>query len=161
VRPTRYGVLAALAVLVGAVTWGVLRVLDSRSQGGTLPALPWTAPVALLLLAVGIAVAALSLRGRLQGREGTRPVNPLQAARMAVLSKAASHAGALFVGLYAGVLVFLLPDLEADLRRTRAATAGLGILGSLALVAAGLFLERVCRLPEDRDDDPQHPVPPT
>ena len=46
-------------------------------------------------------VVALALRPRLRGRPGHDPVNPIVAARFAVLALACSRAGALFVGVYA------------------------------------------------------------
>ena len=153
-RPTRAGVLLAVGLLAATVTWGLLRILDSRSP--LTPPMPWTVPVALLFLALGIAVSAVSLSGRLRGDLDARPVDPLAAARMVALAKASSHAGALLAGGYAGVAAFLLPDAEGDLRRERLLLAGTSVLCALVLLGAGLFLERVCRV-EPPDDE--HALP--
>jgi hypothetical protein len=150
--PTRYGVLLTVALVSGALTWGVLRVVDR--QNPFVPNLPWTAPLALLLLALGVGISALGLRRRLRGDPGLRPVDPIVAARMAVLSKASSHAGAVLAGLYAGVALFILPEVEGDLRRDRLLVALLNVLGAVAVVAAGLFLEHVCRVEPPKDEQP-------
>jgi hypothetical protein len=151
-RPTRVAVLAALVVVAAAVTWAVLRVLDSRMS--LQPGVPSSAAVALLLLAVALAVTARSLQARLQRRPGTKPVHPLIAARMAALAKAGSHTGALATGVYTGVALFLLPASTAFVRGN-AARAGLAVLAALLVMAAALFLERVCRVPDapPSDDD--------
>jgi hypothetical protein len=75
---------------------------------------------------------------------------------MAALAKAASHAGALLIGAYAGVVLYLLGGDESPLRRERALVAGAAALASVALVAAGLFLERVCRV--QPPDEPSAPA---
>ena len=152
-RPTRPGVLAALGLLVAAVTWGVLRVVDSRAP--LVPPMPPTVPLALGFLGAGVAVSALSLRRRLRGDLDVRPADPLVAARMAALGKASSHAGAALVGVYAGMAAFLLPGAVGDVQRTRLTLAGLSVLGALALLAAGLLMEWVCRVrPPDDDNTP-------
>lgn len=150
-RPTRPGVLVTLGVLGAVLVWGLLRVVDARAP--LTPPMPWTVPAALAILALGIGVSAVGLRRRLRGSPGARPVDPLAAARMAALAMAASHAGAALAGAYTGVLVFLLPDPEGDVRRERILLALLAVLAAAAVVGAGVFLERVCRVPPPSDDD--------
>jgi hypothetical protein len=152
--PTRRRVLVALAAVAAAVVWAGLRIADSESS--TVPAMPWTVPVALAAVAIGIAASAVTLRARLRGDVGARPVDPIAAARMAVLAKASSHAGALLVGIYAGLGLFLLGGDESPLRRDRALLAGLAAVASLALLGAGLFLEKVCRV--QPPDEPSAPA---
>lgn len=152
-KPTRYGVLGALALFVAAAAWSVLHVADSRMPIlAFLPPLPWTVPVALLFLAAGIAVSAQGLRRRLRGDVDSRPVDPLAAARMAALAKASSHAGAVLAGIYLGLAAFFLTAVSGEFRRGRLLLCALSVLGALALVAAGLLLESVCRV-KTLDDD--------
>ncbi len=149
-RPTRLGTLVALLVGVTAVTWGVLVV--SADRGVSLPPLTWTAPAGLVLLAVVVLLAALGLRSRL--RTPAKRPHPLVTARMAVLGKASAHVGPLVGGLYAGYLLVLLPDVDLDARRDRALLCLVAVLASVALSAAGLLLERTCRVPPaDADDE--------
>jgi hypothetical protein len=149
VRPTRIGSLVALLVGVAAVSWGALTVAQNR--GASLPSLAWTAPAAILLLAVVVLVAALALRSRLRGR---RPPNPLGTARMAVLGKASAHVGPIVGGLYLGYLVVLLSDLDIASGRERAVVCVAAVGAAAMLSGAGLFLERTCRVSGGDDDEP-------
>jgi MFS family permease len=148
-KPTRVGTLVALLVAVAAVAWGFLQI--SVNQGMTLPPLAWTAPAGIAALTVVVFVTALALRSRLDEPE-KRP-HPLSMARMAVLGKASAHVGPLVGGLYAGYLVLLLPGLDIGSRRDRAVLCLVALLASVALSAAGLLLERSCRVPPAESDD--------
>jgi hypothetical protein len=149
VRPTRIVTLLALFVAVTSVVWGALTLVEDR--GGVLPPLSWSTPVGLVALGVVVLVTALALRSRL--RRGDKRPHPLSMARMAVLGKASAHVGPIVGGLYGGYALVLLPTLEIGDRRDRAALAGAAVLASLLLTAAGLLLERTCRVRGGRDDD--------
>jgi hypothetical protein len=85
-----------------------------------------------------------------RSRPGARPLHPMQVARAAALAKASSTAGAVLLGIYAGLLAWTLPRGSELLGAERdALVAGLSALSCLALVAAALVLERACRVPED------------
>lgn len=144
--------MVALLIGVAALSWGVLRVAETR--GTSLPPLAWTAPAGVALLAVAVLVTALALRSRLRG---DRPPNPLGTARMAVLGKASAHVGAILGGLYAGYLVLLLPGLDIDGRRDRAVLCGVALVAAALLTAAGLLLERTCRVRGGDDLGPPDP----
>jgi hypothetical protein len=49
--------------------------------------------------------------------------------------------------------VFLLELLDMPPRRDQAIYAGFSVLAGVAVIAAAIFLERVCKLPEDDDHD--------
>ena len=148
-RPTRVGMLVALLVGVAAVAWGALRVAEIR--GVTTPNLTWTAPTGIALVGVAVLVSALALRGRLRS---DRPPDPLGTARMAVLGKASAHVGPIVGGLYLGYLVLLLPGLDIDSRRDRAVLCAVALAASVLLSAAGLLLERSCRVKGDDEEPP-------
>ena len=154
-RPTRVVSLVALFAAVAAVAWGALSLVEDR--GGVLPPLSWSAPVGLLALGAVVLLTALALRSRLR-RDDKRP-HPLSMAQMAVLGKASAHLGPIVGGLYGGYALILLPTLEIGDRRDRALLAGGAVVACLALTAAGLFLERTCRVRRDRDDDPPPGAP--
>jgi Protein of unknown function (DUF3180) len=161
VKPTRLPVLLAIAATAAVLAFGVTRVWDHY---GTLPGVPLSAPLTLLALAVAVLATALALRNRFrqvrERRPGARPLDPLVAARAAVLAKASSVVGAVFGGLYGGYAVHLLADLDVEPRRQRLLFCGLCVLAAALLVTAALFLERVCRVPppsadlEDVEDRP-------
>lgn len=146
-RPTSAWVLAVLVVGAAVVVYGILDVARP-----VLPPVPWTLPAALAIVAVGIVVVALSLRRRLKGAPGARPVDAIGAARMAALAKSCSHTGAMLGGAYGGVIAFFVVHTDSEERRADAVMAGLSLLAAAALVGAGLLLERVCRT--RRDDEP-------
>ena len=148
-RPTRLPLLGGLAFLAAVVGWSGARLLES--YGVPLPRVPASAPLVLVLLGAILLAFALSLRSRLaaqrERRPDARPVDPLAAARAAMLAQATSLVGALVVGIYVGYGAFLLGELEVGPRRSLAIAAGLTALAAAALVASALYLERVCRLP--------------
>lgn len=161
-KPTRPFALVAVAVLVAAVSWGVLRVYESRM--GELPGVPLSAPLALGFLAAVLGFSALNLRSRLRAQRqrlpGARHVDPLRAARYVVLAKASSVVAALMVGWYAGFGVVLLGDLESDYRRERLLLCGACVVAGVLAVLAAMALERVCRLPDDEDENQNPPAIP-
>jgi hypothetical protein len=150
VRATTWRLLVAIALVSGALSWTVLRVWTNDT--GDLPAVPWPTAVVIALFGVSVLFSALLLRPRIRHREGTRPVEPLVSARFGVLSLASSRAGALFIGVYGGFLAIALSDLTVDYRRHIALVSGLCVLAAGVLVAAGLVLERICRLPPPDPD---------
>jgi uncharacterized SAM-binding protein YcdF (DUF218 family) len=159
VTPTRGPVLAGLAAVAALFGWTGAALLVSLGQ--PLPRVPLSAPLVLLLLAAILLATALSTRARLaamrERRPDARPVNPLVTARAAVLAKASSPVGALVVGLYAGYGGYLVQEIAIGARRQLALLCGFAVLSGVAVVAAALFLESVCRLPPP-DEEPGRPL---
>ncbi|BFO14099.1 hypothetical protein SHKM778_04870 [Streptomyces sp. KM77-8] len=77
------------------------------------------------------------------------------AARAVVFGQASALVAALVAGMYGGTGVFLLESLDIPARRDQAIYAGSSVLAGIGVIAAALFLERVCKLPEDEDDNGQ------
>jgi hypothetical protein len=142
-RPTNPATLAVAALAAAAVAWLVI-----SNFYGDMPDLPWLPPATFFGLAIVEAITAPTTKARIDRREGTVPVNPLIVARYVVLAKASALAGALFAGLYGGMLVWLLVaghglrHASTDLPKAIA-----GLASAVALTAAGLWLERSCRVP--------------
>ena len=150
-KPTRVWSLAAAAVLAAAVGWGVVELVDSWA--GRLVPVPWLAAAAMWLVAAGVAYWTYTSRPRLQRKPGAKPMPPLVAARTAALAMAASRIGALVAGFYAGIAIGIVPSIGTPSGSSTFWAASLASLGALALVAAGLWLEHVCRLPIGPPDD--------
>jgi hypothetical protein len=55
--------------------------------------------------------------------------------------------------MYGGTGAFLLESLDVPARRDQAIYAGFSVLAGIAVIAAAFFLERVCKLPEDDDNE--------
>ena len=147
-KVTRARDLLATGVIVGILVHLFLLV-----DYDSLPPLPVLAGISLLILAIIELIFAQSLRARLAGKEGTKPVPALLAARAVALAKASSVLGAIMAGAWAAVLVYILP------RYDRLITAGgdtdsavVGLISAAALIAAALWLEHSCKSREDRDN---------
>jgi hypothetical protein len=150
-------VLVGLFAVAGLLSWALARLWDTV---GTLPSVPVAAPIVLALIAVVLFATAVSLRARLRAQRERRPgapgVDPLLAARAVVFGQASALVAALVAGAYGGVGAFLLMhEIDVPARRDQTIYAGGSVVAGAVVVAAALFLERVCKLPEDEDDD--HP----
>lgn len=149
IAPTRVRDLAGYAAGVTLVVW-----LGLRSWYGDLPQLTWFLPLSLLLLAGAEVLAANNLRDRIRRRPGARAVQPIVAARSFALAKASSLVGSVAVGVWAGLLVYVLPRVgDLDAASGDARTGTVGTVSALALVGAALWLERCCRTPTPPDSD--------
>ena len=149
IGPTRVRDLTAYAAAVTLITW-----LAVRQWYGDLPRLRWFVPLSLLLLAVAEVLAANQLRDRIRRRPGAPPVQPLVAARMLALAKASAVVGAVMVGIWAGLLVYVVPRLgQLAAAGNDTATAAFGVVAAVALTAAALWLEYSCRTPAPPDGD--------
>ncbi|MET7517900.1 DUF3180 domain-containing protein [Streptomyces sp. NPDC005480] len=153
-KQLRIRTLAGLFVVAGVLSWAGARLWDSI---GTLPRVPLAAPIVLAVIAVILLATALSIRARLRAQRERRPgakgVDPLMAARALVFGQASALVAALVAGMYGGTGAFLLEHLDVPARRDQAIYAGFSVLTGIAVIAAALFLERVCKLPEDDDED--------
>jgi hypothetical protein len=137
-------------VVAGILSWAGARLWNSV---GTLPSVPLAAPIVLALIAVVLLATALSLRARLKAQRDRVPeakgVDPLMAARAVVFGQASALVAALVAGMYGGTGVFLLELLDIPARRDQAIYAGFSVVAGIGVIAAALFLERVCKLPDD------------
>lgn len=134
-------VLAFLgAGIVGWLAWNIV-----ISRGGSPPLVPWTVTAVLGLLAGIVLWLGLAVR---QYQRGKRPhLDPLRAARTAVLAKSSAYAGGLLAGWYGAQSLVLVLDLANEPLRTSALSAGLATLAAAGLAVVGLAVERFCRLP--------------
>ncbi len=151
-KELRIRVLAGVFFVAGILSWAGARLWNSI---GSLPSVPLAAPVVLALIAVILLATALSLRARLKAQRervpGAKGVDPMMAARAVVFGQASALVAALVAGMYGGTGVFLLESLDVPARRDQAIYAGFSVLAGIGVIAAAIFLERVCKLPEDDD----------
>ncbi|WP_077799083.1 DUF3180 domain-containing protein [Streptomyces sp. JHA26] len=153
-KELRIRMLAGVFVVAGVLSWAGARLWNSL---GTLPSVPLAAPVVLALIAVILLATALSIRARLKAQRdrvpGAKGVDPLMAARSVVFGQASALVAALVAGMYGGTGVFLLEYLDIPARRDQAVYAGFSVLTGIGVIASAVFLERVCKLPDDEDDN--------
>lgn len=154
-KQLRIGILAGIFAASGVLCWAGSQLWDAL---GSLPSVPLFAPIVLAALAAVLLATSLSLRSRLRAQRERRPVSkpvePMMAARAVVFGQASALVAALIGGMYGGAGVFILTSHLADVpaRQDQALYAGLSVLASIALIAVGVWLERICRLPEDDSD---------
>ncbi len=150
--PTRKRDLTAATVLAAIVGY-LLVALTYR----------WFPPITLLtgvsLLAVAIAEGgwAFYIRAKISdGEIGDGPgwLHPLAVARSVLIAKASAWVGALVLGWWVGVLVYLLPR-RSTLKVAGEDTAGAVVAAvcALALVIAALWLQHCCKSPEEPPDN--------
>lgn len=117
----------------------------------SVPRLPGAAGGLLGLLAVIDVGLVLWVRGQIAGR---RPIQAIVVSRCVVLAKASSMLGALMLGGWVGVFIYL-ERLSSVVAGDEVPAAVIGALCAAALIAAGLWLEHTCRTPDQPDRDHQ------
>jgi hypothetical protein len=153
--PTKARTLVLTGLICAVGMWLLLRQVYA-----SLPPLPWSGVPALALLAIAEAITGRNVRARLAGH-GT-PIPPIAVARIAVLAKASSLAGALIGGLATGFLIYVSASLDKSAYRSDAVVSGATLAAALLLIAAALYLENGCRVRNggDRDEGAEPGQPP-
>ena len=139
-----------MAALFGALA-GWLIVVSANALDLVPPAVPWTAPVGVILIAALVGVLAYSTHQRIQVRR--ERMDPSRAVSFLVLGKASALAGALVAGGYLAYGLSFLSRLDAESPRDRVIKSAIAVIGGVALSVAGLLLERACKVPGADDED--------
>ena len=138
-------------LLVVVLVVAVLANLAVRLTYGSLPGFPLFSGVTLGVLGAAEAIGGTALRARIRRTPGSRPVEPLVAARAVLVAKASSLGGSVVAGAWAGLLVYTVPR-SADVSAAASDTAAglVGLVCALVLTGGALWLERCCRAPDDQ-----------
>ncbi len=141
------------AAVVGAAVVGYLLVV--LLYRWFPPITEWTG-LSLLAVAIAEALWARYVRTKIaDGEIGDGPgwLHPLSVARSLMVAKASAWMGAMVLGWWVGVLVYLLPR-RSWLRVAADDTSGsvVAAVSALALVAAALWLQHCCKSPQDPAD---------
>jgi uncharacterized protein DUF3180 len=150
--PTSVRRLALVALATAVITYLIVQLVY-----GQLPEVPTYAPATLVFLAVAEGVTAASIRARLAGRPGTRPIEPMAVAQLAALAKASALAGGLIAGGYLGLFGYTLQHLDRRVYSHDSVASGFGVAAAVLLVVAALLLERACRHPDVPPGDDNAP----
>lgn len=155
-KPTSARLIAILLAVGLAGGWALGTVVAGWT-GRSLP-LPVLAGAALWLLAIALFAWGSFVRPRVSARNNPSPIaDPmpaLQAARIAVLSMAASRMGAVVAGIYLGVVFATVSEGLSTPAASQAFWSGLlATSGALATCATALWIERACVLPTGDDDE--------
>ncbi len=146
--PTRVRTVAIVAALCAAVTWSVVGLFYRA-----LPPLPWNGIPTLIIVAVVEAYSGWLLRARIRKRPGTKPVEVLAVARMAVLAKASVYAAAVIGGVAAGFCLYVAGSLNKAIPRHDALASVGTFAAAVVLMAGAWYLEYCCRVPKDPGDE--------
>ncbi len=153
VTPTRPRLLVLIALVAGVVGWALATLADSV-LGRYLP-VPWSAAIAMWLLAAGLGMWTLMVRPRLLRKPGAIPLPSLVAARTAALALAASRVGAGVAGFYTGLLLVFVADIPIPAAQAGAWTSAATALSGAVIVAVALWLEHLCRIKDDDEGEDQ------
>ena len=140
--------LCAWAVLGLVVGWLFHRVLYGGARFA--PMVSWAQPTALLLVAAILVGTARSTRRSIHQRD--ERISPHHAVNRLVLARACSYVGCLMAGAYFGYAVSWF-GVDSELAAERAIRSSIAGVTGLLVVAAGVLLERACRVPPE-DDEP-------
>jgi hypothetical protein len=150
--PTRKRDLTAATVAAAII--GYVLVLGLY---GSFPPITVVTGLSLLVVAAGEAAWAFYIRSKVNdGNIGPGPgrLHPLAVARSVTIAKASAWVGALALGWWFGVLVYLLPRRDVRVAAQDTAGAVVAAISALALVIAALWLQHCCKSPQDPPEDP-------
>jgi Protein of unknown function (DUF3180) len=151
----------------------VLAYLVIRLAYGSLPVLPRLAGISAAVVGIVEVLIGLNARARIRAfslpstetrRTSSpwgelKPLPPLVAARLLAVAKATALAGAGLTGIWAGVLVYVVPESGAlTAAGSDAITAVIGAVAALVMTGGGLWLERCCIAPEPPSDPDARPA---
>ena len=161
-KQTRVSTLIGAAVATGILAFGICAWMVRAgapvpiSTTQFLLMLPTVAAI-LIILALPIFRYRAAIKAALENPKdpkvtaAIKRVDGFYALRVAMLSKAVSVAGSMFVGWHLGVLINVLSSPQW--------TAGslwrciFGVLGAGSMIAAGIIVERSCKIPPDAESD--------
>lgn len=148
-KPTKVLRLFKIFAIAGWLLGVLIHIL--REQLQFFIQVPLNLPIAVTSLVVAIGSWTLLARNRISGPAKT--FTALQSARTAALALAGSHTGALLAGGSTGVLIsyLLAPPTSANSDRIQVLAAT--IISALLLVVTSLWLERICLVPDKKDDE--------
>ena len=133
---------------VWAVIGTVLAIVADvvlESQGFSLPGLPWFAVIGMLVLSAILLLLGWPIKKWNDG-DRTKEIDPLQAARVAIMAKASALTGAGLCGWYlgnAGYYFLSAPGIRNDI----AAGMLVAMISAAVLMIVGMIVEVFCEIP--------------
>jgi uncharacterized membrane protein YdcZ (DUF606 family) len=140
----------AVAALFGAIGGWVV-VITANALDLSPPRVPWTTPIAVILVAALVGALAYSTYQRLHVRR--ERMEPQRAVAFLVLGKASALAGAVVAGGYLAYALMFVTRMDAATPRERVIRSLVAMVTGIVLSIAGLLLERACRVPRDSDSE--------
>ena len=150
-RRTRWQTLLLVALVVGVLA--ALVTDEAARRGPGMPTVPWLVAAVELVISAVVFSMGWAVRQYLRGKRPT--LDPVRAARTAVLAKASCYTGALLVGWYGGQVAALLLARDLPGNGTRAGAAAVAAGGAVVMAVVGLVVEWFCRIPPPQDEHEQ------
>jgi hypothetical protein len=144
-----------LTAIAGGIA-GLLAFLVCVRAGWPTPVLPLSSLISMGIVAAFTVSLGLQVRRWRNGKRD-RGLNPILAARTAVLAQACAYAGALLAGWHLGLMGLLLPDLMAGALAPLGWRCAALIGGGVLMLAIGVMVERFCRIPPEDGTPPEEP----
>ena len=146
---TKISFLLLVIILSGATGWAIARLWPIWMTSEL--SVPLMTAVIMSGLAGFLFAWTMKVRAYLKTPLRRNGLNPIIVARSAALALASSRAASIAAGFYAGVLLLNALTFDTAASRRCIGISGLTVVASLAVVTIGLWLERMCRLPDDLD----------
>lgn len=158
-KPTRLSLLVLISLPTTVAAFFVAAFLVGR--GLAVPVSPTNLLITLIaisLVLLGLSIPIWRYRSALKQSSTQRPkrVDPFYAVRVLLLAKASSLAGMLFASWHLGVVLFQLSG--AVVVQDLVLQNTLGFASSAMLIVAAIITEQICRLPQDKNPDPDQAV---
>lgn len=150
---TKPWVLVILVMLTGIGTVFVLNLRYLR--GASLPADGYAFTVLSVIISVIGIWLGLQVQ-RLKKRKETW-ITAVGAARVAALSLAMSHTGAIFLGYFGAQLVFLVSNHSNEALVGMVWQKVIAGLGAVIMVITGLLIEKICSIDPEDPESQSHP----
>ncbi len=154
VKPTGWQPIGVALVAGAGLGWSLFTALDAF--GAPLPQLPLAITLLIAVLAALIGAQAAVTHRAIQVRREF--IAPRRAVALLVLGKAALLTGAGLAGAYIAIAAYSWSRQDAALPRERVISSGVAVVASIALAAAGAFLERSCKIPGPPSEDATPPT---
>lgn len=139
--------------------WGAVGLIAGRGLPvavdvfhGTTPRVGW-APAWTMLIGAAI-VGAIAWKTWQALHKRHQRMTSDHGIKMLALGKAAAIVGVLFAAGYAGFALAFIGEWQVPLGRERVIHGGAAAVTGLLLMAAGLLLERACKIRGDDDEQP-------
>jgi len=147
-------VIVVLAVAGAALGW--LLEVALVAGGRSMIVTPITFAAVLIVIAVAVVAVAIPVRrvakGAFDAQGRPARVDPFYATRVLALAKSAILVGAILAGGTLAMLAYFFS--RPVVNGSSALPAILGFVASVAVLAAGIVAEEMCRIPpKDRNDD--------
>jgi Na+/melibiose symporter-like transporter len=151
--PTRKRDLTASVASVAVLAYFVVLMAYPRA----FPPITALTGISLLGIAVAEGLWGRYVRSKISDAEigdGAGRLHPIAVARSVMIAKASAWVGALVLGWWLGMLVYLLinPD-QLEVATQDTPGAAVAAASALALVIAALWLQHCCTKPEEPPDD--------